>query len=155
MKLPAMKPRTLLRFVLFLLFAAPALPALAQQEAGDSALRQKLAERMQEIQPVADQVALIVGDLAEREPESARVAFKEKMMAGVDAAALSKAAAAAMAETFTAAELQRMIDYFGSPEAKTIDEKMPVFHGLLQPAVSKAIDRALMAVRTGAPADAP
>lgn len=150
-----MKTRTLLRFSLFLLFAVPSLPALAQQEAGDPALRQKLAERMQEIQPVADQVALIVDELAAREPESARVAFKEKMMAAIDTAALSKSAAAAMAETFTAAELQRMIDYFSSPEAKAIDEKMPVFHGLLQPAVAKAVDRALMTVRTGAPADAP
>jgi hypothetical protein len=54
-----------------------------------------------------------------------------------------------MAEVFTTAELKRMIEYFGSDEAKTIAQKMPIYQQLVQPQITKLVDQAMMTVRTG------
>ena len=58
-----------------------------------------------------------------------------------------------MAETFTASELEKMVEYFGSDEAKSIAQKLPVYQAIVEPEITKMMDAALMKLRTGATAE--
>lgn len=126
------------------------LPAFAQQAAtGDLEKRMELARKMHEIRPMSVQIEDAVKQLSLRYPEDKRELFVSTMMQTFDRASLTGISVKAMAETFTAAELEKMIDFHGSPEGKAITEKMPVYQSLVEPELMKKIDQALMEVRTG------
>ena len=72
-----------------------------------------------------------------------------KMVNTFDHKTLHNLSVKAMADTFTEAELEKMIDYFGSPEGKSVGEKMPVYMAILRPEINKLIDQAMMDVRLG------
>jgi hypothetical protein len=54
-----------------------------------------------------------------------------------------------MADTFTVAELKKMIAYHSSPEAASIAKKMPDYEAKVQPQLLRMLDVALMITRTG------
>jgi len=143
------------RFVLTLFMTLlVAAPALAQQADDDEARRTALAAQMHEIKPARVQIEMVVDEIAQRLPEENRPLFRSRMLEEFDFPALEALSIEAMAEVFTVAELQKMVDYFGSAEAESIDEKMPVLRQIIQPEITRMVDRALMVVRTGAPGDA-
>lgn len=122
---------------------------VAWAQDADYAERKALAEKLNVANPVSrmmENSILRVGaewGLAEKEK------FQREMMATVDVPGLEKVSLEALVDTFTKEELQVMLAYYSAPEAAKIAEKMPVYQGLLQPALSKEIDRALMKLRTG------
>ena len=71
--------------------------------------------------------------------------------AAFDYAAFRQTVINIMTRTFTAAELQKMVDYNSSPEAQSIARKMPAYQASLQPEMTRMLDVALMVARTGAP----
>lgn len=127
------------------------MPAAMAQEAADPAFAERLAlsKKMHEVRPINLQVEKVVEQMAARFPEDQRDKFIERMIDVFDKEALTDISVQAMAETFTAPELEKMIEFHGSPEGKTITEKMPVYQSLLEPELVKKIDKALMEVRTG------
>jgi hypothetical protein len=141
------------RSTVLALFAAVALisfGASAQTpDPADLAERQALAKKIHQIKPVREQVEAVVQEISTRLPEENREQFKSKMLEVFDFDTLEKSSEDAMAEVFTAAELKRMIEYFGSDEAKTIAQKMPIYQQLVQPQITKLVDQAMMTVRTG------
>jgi len=118
----------------------------------NAAERLALAQKMHEIRPINIQVEDIIQQMAQRYPEDKRAVFTTRMMEVFDKKALTDISVKAMADTFTVAELKKMIDFHGSPEGNAISEKMPVYQGLVEPELVKKIDKALMVIRTGDPA---
>lgn len=143
--------KTLVLAFSFLLMAAFAVPAMAQNASADPdyTKRLDLARQMHDIRPINMQADDLIKGMAERYPEDRREAFIARMTEVFDKQALTEISVKAMADTFTAAELQKMIDFHGSPEGKTIGQKMPVYQALVEPELVKRIDQAMMIVRTG------
>ena len=71
------------------------------------------------------------------------------MTAAFDFAAFRQIVITRMATAFTAAELQKMVDYNASPEGQEIARKMPSYQASLQPDMTRMLDVAMMVARTG------
>lgn len=136
---------------------APAAPSasniLDAPKSADWPQRQALAKKMAEIQPASQQVDQAIKTLAQQVPPNDRAAFIQRISGAIDNKKLEQVSIDAMARTFTAAELQRMVDYFSTPEARSIAEKMPIYQQLVQPEIYRMMDAAVMKERTGAPGE--
>jgi hypothetical protein len=141
------------RFFVLALFAAVSLTSFAARaqtpDPKDMAERHALAKKIHEIKPVREQVEVVIGEISQRLPEANREQFRQRMIEVFEFDTLEKTSEDAMAEVFTAAELKRMVEYFGSEEAKAIAQKMPIYQQLVQPEITKLVDKAMMTVRTG------
>lgn len=134
--------------------AAPAAPnILDAPKSADWPQRQALAKKMAEIQPASQQVDQAIKSLAQQVPANDRAAFVQRISGAIDNKKLEQVSIDAMARTFTAAELQHMVDYFSTPEARSIAEKMPIYQQLVQPEIFRMMDAAVMKERTGAPGE--
>lgn len=129
--------------------ASPAPAAAPSKPAGDEDQRLDLSRKMHEIQPARTQVMRAIDQVSQQLPPVDRDAFRNAMMSAIDDKKLEDMSIRAMADIFTVAELERMLSYFSSPEARSISEKMSVYNGRLQPEIMKMIDAAMMAARTG------
>lgn len=122
----------------------------AAQDASLSA-RLALAEKMAELTPPDDMVSAAVEALISRAPENDRATLRAKIISAFDRDAFRAETINAMAATFTEAELQKMVEYHSSPEAKSIAAKMPAYQRQVQPSLIRALDIAMMVARTGRP----
>lgn len=145
--------RTLLILSMALVAFSGAVFAQDNDEAGDMATRMNLAKMMHEIKPARGQVEAAIEAVAARLQPQQQQDFVAKMTNTFDFERLQQISTKAMAEVFTEAELQKMVDYFGSPEAQSISKKMPVYQSIMQPEITKMLDEAIIEVRTGAPSD--
>lgn len=136
--------RFILTFCLLVLIGTPAFA----QDTGSSE-RLALAEKVNAANPVTRQLEASVLRIATEWGLAEKEKFRREMMATIDLPAMEKASAQAMADTFTKEELQVMLEYYNRPEASKIMEKMPIYQGLMQPGISREIDKALMKLRTG------
>lgn len=148
----------MIRVIILSLFAvcvAAAMPAFATSTTAgngpDYAERLQLATKMHEIRPAKEQVEQAVNAAANRLPQATRADFVKSMMKSIDVAALEKQSIEVMAQTFTKVELEKMIGYFGSPEAKAIAEKLAIYQAAMNPVIIQMLDKAAMEARTGAP----
>ena len=123
------------------------LPAYAQDTG--KAERLELARKLNEVNPVSRQVETSIGRVGESWGLAEKEKFQREMMAKIDINKVEQISLDALADTFTKEELQAMLDYYSKPEAARITEKMPVYQGLVQPGITREIDKALMALRTG------
>ena len=123
-----------------------AFPAAAQD---DAALKTELVNRMHEIRPAKAQVMEAVNEVSRNLPPLERDKFLKMVDRGLDVEKLDKLSRDTMMDLFTVAELQKMVDYFGSPEAKSIGEKLPKYQAKIQPELFKMMDAAMMEQRTG------
>jgi uncharacterized protein len=138
--------------------AAPAVVGEAMADptkAADWPKRLELARKMSIVQPASQQVEQAADQLAQNISPPDRPAFKAKIIASIDDKKLEQVSIDAMARTFTVAELERMIEYFSAPEARSIAEKMQIYQQLVTPEIYRMMDAAEMAARTGAPGSAP
>lgn len=138
---------------LALFFAAglcPASPALAT-DSGSEEKRAELAEKMHEIRSARGQAEAAIEQLTAKMPEDKQEVFRTRLLQVFDVQALERSSVEAMAEVFTASELEKMIDYFGSEEGRRISEKMVIYQELVRPDLVLLLDEALMTIRTGDP----
>jgi len=145
-----------MRAIILSLFAvcmAVAMPAFATSAGNgpDFAERLQLATKMHEIRPAKDQIAEAVNAASNRLPQATRADFGAAMMKSIDIPALEKQSIEVMAQTFTKVELEKMVSYFGSPEAKVIAEKLAIYQAAMNPVIIQMLDKAAMEARTGAP----
>jgi hypothetical protein len=146
----------LFALALFACFSFAVGPAYAQADNGpDYQQRLALAQKMHELRPARQQIEDAVTAAANRLPAANRDEFKTQMMKSIDVDALEKKSIEAMAQTFTKPELEKMIDYFGSPEAQSIAQKLLVYQSIVMPEITAMLDKAIMEARTGSPAPAP
>ncbi|MBN8521125.1 MAG: DUF2059 domain-containing protein [Alphaproteobacteria bacterium] len=129
----------------------PAEPALAETPAGSPDMDQRvaLAEKMHDIWPVRPKVEEALDVAAQSFPEEERAAFKAGMRKAIKYDQLEEESIAAMAKIFTVPELQKMVDFYGSPEGRAVSAKTGDYAEMLQPVMTKMLDQALIQVRTG------
>jgi hypothetical protein len=129
-------------------------PDVAKDEQQDPATlehRMELAKTMHGINPLTPQIdgevrrASLTVPLKDREP------FIAAMTTVINHKAIEEISIRAMAEIYSVAELEAMVDYYGKPEAKSATAKIGDWARMVQPQLSRIIDRAIMRVRTGAP----
>jgi hypothetical protein len=149
----------MIRVILLSLFAvcvAAGTPVFAASGNGpDFAERLALAKQMHDLRPAKKQVEDAVNTAANRLPAANRDDFVKAMMKSIDVAALEKQSIDVMAQTFTKVELEKMISYFGSPEAEGIAKKLVIYQAAMNPVIIQMLDKAAMEARTGAPMEAP
>ena len=126
-------------------------PVFAQ----DSDLEQRtaLAKKMHEIRPARTQVEEAVKQVMQNLPPEEQARMQNLADTAFDYQKLEDLSTQTMVDLFTVAELQRMVDYFGSEEAKAISKKLPQYQAKLQPEVIRMLDAALMVQKTSGPAD--
>ena len=119
----------------------------------DRQKRIELATKMTELTPPRDAVNMAIARVVNAAPPEQRQVLIAKLTAAFDFDAFRQTVTNDMAQTFTAAELQKMIEYHSSPEAQSIADKMPDYEAKIQPELTRMIDVALMLARTGGKAD--
>jgi hypothetical protein len=145
--------RIILSVFLLMMLVSP-LGANAQEAAEDSvATKLNLAKIMHEIKPARGQIETAIEMVARRLPSEQQQGFVERMNQVFDYKELEELSIQSMAEVFTQAELEKMVDYYGSKEAMSINEKMTVYQSVMQPEITKMLDEAIIEARTGGPSD--
>ena len=119
-------------------------------QADDYEARLKLARQMHEIWPVRPKVEGALESISYKVPKLERLKFKAAMRAAIQFEALEQASAEAMADIFTAKELEAMIAFYGSKEGRSVSHKTSDYENALKPALIKMIDKALLDVKLGA-----
>lgn len=140
---------------LIVMLAFPAMAQDAPAKPADLEQRLVLARKMHEIRPAKMQIEAAIDQLSQRIPPADRARFKDIMMKSMDFEKLDKLSVETMAEVFEVPELEKMVGYFGSPEAASVSKKMPVYQSIVQPEISKMVDAAMMLARTGASSPSP
>lgn len=117
----------------------------------DLARRVELATQWHKIMPVPvrDQVNAAVDQAALSQKEGEREIFKTNMKNALNYDALEKISIDAMAETYSAAELEAMVEYYSKPEAKSAQAKYDAYANKVFPEIRRMLDQALMRARTG------
>lgn len=121
------------------------------QDASTLAKRLELAQKMHEIRPTRDQVDNAIRRASESVPAKDKEAFIAAMSTILNYKAIERISIDAMAEVYTVAELEAMIEYYSKPEAKSATSKVRDWAAIVQPEINRIIDKAMMRVRTGAP----
>lgn len=151
----------MIRVILLSLFAvgvamsSPAFATAAANNGPDYAEREALAKKMHEARPAAKQIEDAVNAAANRLPAANRADFVNVMMKSIDVAALEAQSIQVMTQIFTKAELEKMVDYFATPEAEVIATKLVAYQAAMMPMITQMLDKAAMEARTGASAPAP
>ena len=130
-------------------------PTVAAAPEEDLQQRVELATKMHQFRPVRDDIESTLSRVAQNLPQRDRQVFHDRMMAAIDLDKLEKLSIESMAKTFTLDELQGMVDYYSSPRAQSIAAKMPIYQQMVQPEIGRMLDRALMDLRIGTPAQQP
>lgn len=146
--------KTMLLSAAVLSFIGFAPAVMAQGAAADTAKKIELAKKMHEIRPAKAQVQEALDQVGRNLPPMERDKFLKMVEGAFDYAKLEKLSIDTMVELFTVAELEKMVEYFGSPEAKVIATKLPEYQKKIQPEIIRSLDAAMMAQRTGAAAPA-
>lgn len=129
---------------------------VAGDPSGDLALRRELSARMNAIRPAREQIDAAIEQVARSGvPADEQQGFILSLQRIIDYKALEKASVEAMAETFTAAELKAMVEYYDKPEARSASEKFPDYQKKIEPLVYQMLDRAVMQMRTGSAPGSP
>ncbi|WP_435642116.1 hypothetical protein [Micavibrio aeruginosavorus] len=138
--------------VLFVALTMLSMSAMAQDAVSNDAdmvKRRELALEMHKIRPAREQVSEAVQQVARNLPPADQERFIAMVDKAFDYAALEKMSVDTMVNLFTTAELQAMVDYFGSPEAKAVAKKLPIYQEKLQPEIIRMLDQALADERFG------
>ena len=128
------------------------------QDNPDLARKIELAKEMHKIRPARKQVEEAVNQVGRNLPPLERDRFLKMVEKAFDYESLEKLSIDTMVDLFTVAELEKMVGYFGSDEAKSIEKKLPEYQEKLQPEIIRMLDAAMIADRTGnapAPTAAP
>ena len=110
---------------------------------------------MHALRPTKDQVYNAIDQVAMSQPADQQEAFKTAMKSVLNYKAIEKISIDAMAETYTLAELQAMVDYFSKPEAISAAAKETEYSKKVYPEIIRMLDQAMMKVRTGGDTNAP
>lgn len=121
----------------------------------DYAQKLELSKKMNEIRPAKMQVQEAIEQVSANLPPLERDKFMKMVQNAFDYDKLEKTSIETMASLFTVPELQKMVEYFGSPEAKTVGEKLPKYQEKIQPMIIQMMDKAMIEQRTGGEAPPP
>lgn len=119
------------------------------KDAEDFEQRYEIAREMHKLRPVKTQVDNAIETVAARLPQAQRENFRMSMKNVLNYNAIEKVSVNAMAETFTLAELEAMLEYNKKPEAISANQKFSDYQAKVGPEIVRMIDKAMMRIRTG------
>ena len=122
---------------------------IKKQDDGDYKKRLELSQKMHEIWPIRQKVENALDAVSERIQEKDRLKFKAAMRKSIKFDALEEASIDAMADIFSEAELEKMIDFYGSKEGRSVSHKTSDYEKALQPMMIKMLDKALLDAKMG------
>ena len=104
---------------------------------------------MHEIISTRSQVNAAIEQVANSRPEAERENFRTSMQNALNYKAIEKISIDAMAETYTADELEAMVEYYSKAEAQSIAKKDEIYKSKVYPEIIRMLDAAMMRIRTG------
>ena len=105
----------------------------------DLAKKLRLAKEYSSQAPVADEVKQTIDALAIQVPMDKRVVFRSALERTIDADQLETISEMALAEVFTEAELQALVDFYSTPEGQATRVKMPQYQDRIKPVLEQMI----------------
>ena len=108
-----------------------------------------LANKMHEIRTTREQVDSAVRGASLALPLYERKGFVDAMSLMLNYNAIERISIDAMIETYTLKELVSMVEYFSKPEAVSASKKTLSWARIVQPEISRMIDKAIMRIKTG------
>lgn len=111
--------------------------------------RLRLAADFDDIRPVRDQINVDVQRMANLLVAEERDDFMKYVQVRLSYDKLEELSIQTMAKIFTVPELKAMIAYYGSPEGKSADAKVPAYTAIIAPEVRKHLDAAVMDAKLG------
>jgi|GEM_PF-938620 len=117
----------------------------------DEKERLELSRKMHEIWPIRQKIESALDNIAENLPQQERLKFKSTMRAAIDFDELKNLSVNTMADIYTKAELEKMIEFYGSKEGRSVSYKTGDYEKALRPVMIKMIDKALLDAKLGKP----
>lgn len=130
--------RTVVAVGLALMLALPASAALAQGAGDAHADRVAAAQRLLKAQSMESLMMDIAAGMGAAMPEEQRAAFIDMIRNEFDITAVESAVMNSMVRIFTAAEINALADFYGSPEGQSIQKKMGPYMAEVAPLMQQA-----------------
>ncbi len=111
--------------------------------------RLKLSRNMHEIWPIRPKIENALEVISKQIEPTKRLEFKSGMRNALEYDALEEASVDVMADIFSVAELQAMIDFYGSKEGRSVSFKTTDYEQALIPIMTKMVDKALLDSKLG------
>ncbi|MCB1538079.1 MAG: DUF2059 domain-containing protein [Rhodospirillales bacterium] len=126
--------------LLLLAFAGAAYATSPESPPGGAVTTERLALAKKYIAdvPVEAEVRAAIEQMSNMVAPDQRALYSS-LAGGIDYAKLREAAELAVAQIFTDKEIQAMIDFYGSPEGKSIQTKMPQYESKMQPVMEQVL----------------
>lgn len=141
------------QLILFLLLVVFSAPVMAQSStaplSADEQKRLELSIKMHDVWPIRPRIESALDAIGQNFPEDKQAEVKASLRKSIQFNQLEEESTKAMAEIFTAEELQAMIDFYGSEVGKSISAKTSDYELALRPIMVKMIDKAMLDLRTG------
>ncbi|MGB4107017.1 MAG: hypothetical protein WBK55_04400 [Alphaproteobacteria bacterium] len=128
-----------------------------KQDPADLDKRIALSKKWHDLMPVTvrEQINMAIDEAANQQAANEREVFRANMRNILNYQAIEKISVDAMADIYTAAELQALIDYYSKPEAKSAATKYQFYAARIYPEITRMLDQAMMRARTGGGGTAP
>ena len=118
------------------------MPVLAQ-DSQELAKRIEIAKKYSEIVPVENEINDAIEQLSLQVPVDRRALMTSILKRSIKADRLKAVSELALAETFSTAELQALVDFYDTPEGMAVREKMPDYQNKIAPVLEEMIREAV------------
>lgn len=119
----------------------------AQAQEDEMAKRMELAKEYSKVVPVSTDIANAIDEMVTQVPVDQRPLFRSILERSIKAERVETSSELALAETFTAAELEKLIEFYSTPEGKSIKTKMPEYQSRLQPILQGMVVEAVQSLQ--------
>ena len=136
-------PCYLLGYLLAVLVLTSTNLVFAQSTADTPANREKAAQRYLQAVPVQSMVDSMTTEMAKQMPADQRAKFTETLTHKVRWNVIMDAQKSALVKMFTLAEINKMAEFYGSPEGKSIMKKFGPFMASVMPTIQQEMMRAM------------
>lgn len=138
-----------MRTFLLALILCLSFPAVAQETPENMDRRLELSKEIHVIKPIKPRIDDSINRIASQLKAGDQRTFAATVKRIINYQTIETASINAMAEIYTLAELEAMVEYYSKPEAKSAAEKQEAYQDKVGPEITKMLDKALMEMRTG------
>ena len=122
-------------------------PALAEDLPDTPANRYLAAEAYLKIHPLDAMLDEITGEILKVMPQQYHEEFRRTMKEYMDRLNLEELTLNAVVKHFTVKEINALMEFYGSPEGRSIMKKMPVYMKEIMPAIMGIVPEAVKSVQ--------
>lgn len=115
------------------------------QDSSDMARKLELAKQYSASVPVAEEIEKSISELTIQVPVEKRALLKSTLQRNIKIDQLQSVSEMSLADVFTVAELEALVNFYKTPEGKAIKDKMPEYQSRLEPILGQMIRDAVEA----------